>query len=953
MALKFKPLSSNAEKTILKQEGDYTPLLINETTEKICFNTFLTSAEVDRIISDANLNYIPGFLNEGSNYVMWFDMSAMFFIAIEDLAYIGNIYAQEELFETGKYFAIYGGSMSSEASIWYCSENIPTELESILNNYKLGDSTPFKEAEKGWSSTILENNTINLTTTSMNGINGITLGENNNQLKQIINKGQSESIEWKLSGEYQLKDISIGIEPINLYEDYLKKKEMPLNITLNNKEVVGLIDLEIDNNIEDILCGQYKNLTQLRSVKLPDNLNVQKLWFWRDKDPIPYAGMFIGCDSIEKIISSIPLSPFYFFVNPTELAELDDEELIMKILASIGRHFKEIEYTPSVLRFGTTAPSFEMNLFPIKVTFPEGITAFPGFMTENALIEEINIPSTVRSFGESTFSHGYPRVVRFNSDKNLFDITGYYGAHISSGSNKIFIQDEEITTKENWNLQETTKLRYNGIRHYGCNNLTLPAILDEILESFNWENLGTDNIFVSDENPYFKSVDGILFSKDGKELIRYPKNRTDTSYRIPEGVEKIYKNAFDNTFLEQLILPTTLKFCSGITLNNIQTETYQGLEYLGTENNPYYFCVSYKKNTPIHKDVKIIAGLGAGGSYYFYYEGTKEEWYKVRLCFTSYGGVNSSIYLYTNQDGSWIRVEDFSITEGSTNLPDYQFYCNNYLKTITIPETIESIGNYSFYFTTQVQNPQNIDFVKEINNRAFYNCYSWPLSITSSSLLTHIGDFAFYNCDKLEIVLPESLTYIGDYAFSGASLSSVLHIPKNVEHIGAGAFINSNVEEFTVDPENQYFSSVNGHLYDKTGTKLICFAPKCPTLEIPEGTIIIGEGSCRGNWEDITMPSTVKEIEKEAFYEGHFKSLKLPRGIEKIGENALNLYYSTNSWIEIPNGAYLEKNSIRAGNIFLWNNFSSNWEPNCFYPGNMYWPGEWEYDENNIPKPII
>lgn len=952
MALKFKLLSSNGEKTILKQEGDYLSLLTNETTEKICFNTSLTSAEVDRIISNANLNYIPGFLNEGSNYVIWFDMSAMFFIVIEDLAYIGNIYAKEELFETGKYFAIYGGSMS-EPSVWYCSESIPAELESVLNNYEFADMIPFKEAEKGWSSTILENNTISLTTTSINGFNGVTFGENNNQLKQIVNKGQSESIEWKLSGEYQLKNISIGTEPINLYEDYLKKKEMPLNITLNNKEVVGLIDWEIDNSIEDIIYGQYQNLTQLRSVKLPDNLNVPKLSYWKDGDPIPYAGMFTGCNNIEKIISSVPVPPLYFFINPMELAELQDEELIMKLLSSIGRHFKEIEYTPSVLRFGTTAPSFEVNLFPIKVTFPEGITAFPDFMTENALIEEINIPSTVRSFGESTFSHGYPRVVRFNSDKNLFDITGYYGAHISSGSNKIFIQDEEITTKENWNLQETTKLRYNGIEHYGCNNLTLPATLDEISESFNWQNLGTDNIFVSDENPYFKSVDGILFSKDGKELIRYPKDRTDTSYRIPEGVEKIYQNAFDNTFLQQLILPTTLKFCSKITLNNIQTETYQGLKYLGTEDNPYYFCVNYYGGkTPIHKDVKIIAGIGAGGTYQFYYEGTKEEWYKVRLCFTTYTGANSSIYLYTNQDGNWTRVEELSLEE-NTEVSDYQFYCNNYLKTIIIPETIESIGKYGFYLATEVQNPQNIDFVKEINDRAFYNCYSWPLTITYSSLLTYIGDYAFWNCDKLEIVLPESLTYIGDYAFSNASLSSsVLHIPKNVEHIGAGAFIDSNIEEFTVDPENQYFSSVNGHLYDKTGTKLICFAPKCPTLEIPEGTTIIGESSCRGNWTNVIIPSTVKEIEKEAFYNGRFQSLKLPRGIEKIGENALTLSYSTNSWIEIPNGVCLEESSIRAGNIFLWSNFSSNWNPYCFYQGNIYWPGQWEYDENNVPKPI-
>jgi len=72
------------------------------------------------------------------------------------------------------------------------------------------------------------------------------------------------------------------------------------------------------------------------------------------------------------------------------------------------------------------------------------------------------------------------------------------------------------------------------------------------------------NIYVDAENPNFKDVDGVLFTKDGKKLIRYPSARPETHYDIPEGVEVIASQAFMQTYLGKSVLstvsfPSTLK----------------------------------------------------------------------------------------------------------------------------------------------------------------------------------------------------------------------------------------------------------------------------------------------------------------------------------------------------------------------------------------------------------
>ncbi len=68
------------------------------------------------------------------------------------------------------------------------------------------------------------------------------------------------------------------------------------------------------------------------------------------------------------------------------------------------------------------------------------------------------------------------------------------------------------------------------------------------------------SIEVARDNPEYSSIDGVLFDKEVKQLIYYPRAKKGRAYTIPEGVEKIVINAFgNNENLPEVILPDSLK----------------------------------------------------------------------------------------------------------------------------------------------------------------------------------------------------------------------------------------------------------------------------------------------------------------------------------------------------------------------------------------------------------
>ncbi len=278
-----------------------------------------------------------------------------------------------------------------------------------------------------------------------------------------------------------------------------------------------------------------------------------------------------------------------------------------------------------------------------------------------------------------------------------------------------------------------------------------------------------------------------------------------------------------------------------------------------------------------------------------------------------------------------------------TSIGDAAFHNRNSLTSITIPDSIVSMGGnpfgycrnlttikvspdhpvfatidgvlfdktekklicYPYAFTAEFYSiPQGI---LSIGKHAFYKCNSLT-SITIPDSVTFISDFAFSSCGRLtSITIPSSVTYIGDGAFSSCdSLTSVV-IPNSVVSLGSNPFLFcDNLTAINVSPDHPVFATIDGILFDKTEKKLICY-PRAFTAElysIPQGILSIGDDAfyyC-DSLTSITIPDSITSIGDDAFSEClNLKSITVPRdsyAAQYCKDNDLPYTYpDANDWL--------------------------------------------------------
>lgn len=121
------------------------------------------------------------------------------------------------------------------------------------------------------------------------------------------------------------------------------------------------------------------------------------------------------------------------------------------------------------------------------------------------------------------------------------------------------------------------------------------------------------------------------------------------------------------------------------------------------------------------------------------------------------------------------------------------------LGTITIPNSVTSIGDSAFAGCSKVTSIAIPGSVKSIGASAFSGC-SGATSITISSGVTSIGTSAFSGCSSVtSMTIPGSVRSIGDSAFSGCRGITSITISEGVTSIGAQAFENcSRISTITI-----------------------------------------------------------------------------------------------------------------------------------------------------------
>lgn len=119
------------------------------------------------------------------------------------------------------------------------------------------------------------------------------------------------------------------------------------------------------------------------------------------------------------------------------------------------------------------------------------------------------------------------------------------------------------------------------------------------------------------------------------------------------------------------------------------------------------------------------------------------------------------------------------------------------------------------------------------------------------------------------------------------NLKSVV-IPRFVSSLGSGCISNAyRIEELVVSSENKTFCSVDGVIYSKDTTKLICCPPAKKNITIPNTVTVIGKGAFEHcTLKNIVLPNSVTRIEEMAFYYCDIESIDLPNSVTTLDRYA-------------------------------------------------------------------
>ena len=133
-------------------------------------------------------------------------------------------------------------------------------------------------------------------------------------------------------------------------------------------------------------------------------------------------------------------------------------------------------------------------------------------------------------------------------------------------------------------------------------------------------------------------------------------------------------------------------------------------------------------------------------------------------------------------------LTSITIGNGVTSIGKFAFDGCTILTRVTIGNSVTSIGDYAFRNCTSLISITIPGSVKSIGKFAFENCYSL-ISITIPDSVTSIGDNAFYECTGLtSITIGNSVTSIGDHAFNECTGLTSITIGNSVTSIGDWAF---------------------------------------------------------------------------------------------------------------------------------------------------------------------
>jgi len=619
---------------------------------------------------------------------------------------------------------------------------------------------------------------------------------------------------------------------------------------------------------------KIKNINTLKTLTIPksliscSNMSKNQLVSIQVDDNNPYLALFDG------VLYSNDFS--YIYVYPNQ-----NKQTVIKI-------HDNIETFPMDL-FNTVNTTQALKL-PKNLKVMEGnkySSLLGGFRNLSVLdLDELNAYYTVKD--GILYDKTMTKIIWFPIDLDI----------------KSYTIPETVTSIDNAQLRRQNHLKKLYV-HKNCHLANAQVDLYLGVECFELEA-----VIIEEGNPYFKSVDGVVFHAYDNILILYPCAKKDKKYQIPD---KIYIADFNtyNPYLEEITFSKSLwglfgaSFAEGegkafplftnlkrIILNgNDNFEIRDNILYQVDSRSSYYQVYSFETDFLFVKeylDSNRVMNNKPIKDKQFSVE-TEESKQKPDILVEGYVFSKDNTIKYKNEkvatiqdvslfatfhyDTIFDKVEKVIIAEGVTSLPASIFYYFPSVKVISLPKSLNDVGK-AFYF---------IDFDSML--RALYSGEAFPYYLSNleevkvhpqNSYYTDMNGILYnrdvtslicYPSNKLSktYVMPESLINIETSAFGAnyrlqrIEINALFRINLGHMYNGFGSYgFFSNLTNVKVDENNLYLRTVDGLLYDKAMNTLI---------EYPQGKVT----------KIYHIPETVTNIEPSALYGVQLEELMFPR----------------------------------------------------------------------------
>ncbi len=571
---------------------------------------------------------------------------------------------------------------------------------------------------------------------------------------------------------------------------------------------------------------------------------------------------YTGRDAIPEIpaeMNGIPVTALgdSLFLDNTRLKEITIPDTITSIGTGIFENCSElttVRLSDGLQRIPNRAFYNCKKLSSVQL--PSGLkTIGASAFTGCSALTRVDIPDTVTSIGGDAFLN-CTGISDFSISKNLTNL----GSHAFKGTPWLASQTDTFVTVGNKIL-----IKYNGIDEY----IQVPLGVTQITGAFE------DNIFPLeiDLPSSLTSIGAHAFSGC----------RSLETVNIPETVRSIGESAFRGcSHLSPVTLPSRLtsigasafQSCSSVE-RIVVPEGVKTLPKLAFANCENMRILQIPESvTSIASDVIIYSGI----SELKVIKGSAGETFAIEnnIPYSYEQRANDDFIYQQMEDGIQIimytgNVYDVVIPEELSGekvvlFSDILFQHNSFVRSVSLPDTITRISNYSFSNMSELRSVTLPDTLTEIGSGAFMNdALLGNLEIPES--VSYIADDAFTGCTSLVIYAAQD-----SYAYDWALRAGVRVKDNSQSDSSLYNFVNLNgrvlvagYNGFDENPELPMFSEYNEPV---SGIADEAFkGNQITSVNIPEGYEIIGAYSFSdiSSALEITLPRSVSYIDDHCF----------------------------------------------------------------------------------------